>query len=310
MKRNIFLKLHFILIIITIALTSFAFLFFLEKDTVAQQEEYLIQESEYKCLIDPEVRNGFEYGKIPIGELIDYSEFFGAEVLKNLNTIVSNTKAAIDNSDELCDLSEEFKCENCEIECREDCDEDEEGNEVDCVKVCWCDNFNSLMAKARALVSAIKENLKKIIKADENIYDLAHAEGPLVEENQPLNRWKLILTLTDSRNKLENCLMGYARVLKEKRATATLLSCMVALDKISLAELLIVPGFDKFISKPEEVCFDELVPNPSSVCYPYNSEYWLEQEERDKCKLNKNSLECYEAVGNLMYNFFCCIRGN
>jgi hypothetical protein len=309
MKKNIFLKIHFIMIATMIVLTSFGFLFLSERNIIAQEEEDLIQEIGYKCLIDPEVRNGFENGKIPIGELVDYSEFFGAEVLKNLNIIVSNTKAAISNADKLTGMSTEFKCGNCEIECRKDCDKDDEGNKINCVTVCWCDNFNKLMAKARGFVSAIKTNLKKIIKADENIYDLAHAEGPLVEENQPLNRWKLILTLTDSRNKLENCLMGYTRVLEDKRATATLLSCMIALDKISLAELLIVPGFDKFISKPEEVCFDKLVPDPSQVCYPYNSEYWLEEDQRNRCKQNKDSLDCQKTVGNLMYNFFCCIEG-
>ncbi len=78
----------------------------------------------------PRSKNGFESGKIPIGELVDYSEFFGAEVLKNLNIIVSNTKAAISNADKLTAMSTEFKCGNCEIECREDCDQDGEN----CVK--------------------------------------------------------------------------------------------------------------------------------------------------------------------------------
>lgn len=317
MEKNTFLKLNSILIAIIIILISFNFLLWSNKNIAAQEEEQLIQEYEEKCLVDPEIRNGFEYGKIPVGELVDYSEFFGDEVLKNLNIIVSNTQAAINNADKLTDLSEEFVCKNCEIKCKKVYEKDEDGNYIEdedgnyiYEKICWCDNFNRLMAKANALVSAIKDNLKKITKADDNIYDLAHAEGPLVEANPPLNRWKLILTLTDSRNKLENCLMGYTRVLKPKRATATLLNCMIALDKITLAQLLVVPGFNKFASKPEELCFDELAPSPSEVCYPYNSEYWLEQEQINKCKQNKDSLDCYEAVGNLMYNFFCCIGGD
>lgn len=306
MGKNTFLKFSPILIAITIALIFFNFLFLSDKNISAQEEKELIQELEEKCLIDPEIRSGFESGKIPVGELVDYSEFFGKEVLKNLNTIVSNTKAAIENSDKLVDLSEEFKCENCEIKC----EEDEEGNEI-----CWCDNFDKLMAEANGYVSAIKHNLSKIVAADANIYDLANAEGTLVEENPPLNRWKLILTLTDSRSKLENCLMGYARVMRSKRATATLLSCMIALDRINLADLLVVPGFDKFPSKQEELyeelCFDELAPEiPSEVCYPYNSEYWLDEDQRNRCKQNKDSNDCYETTKDLMYNFFCCVGGS
>jgi len=322
MKRNTFLKFSSVLIAVTIVLV-FSNVFFLpDKNISAQEEKELIQEFAEKCLIDPEIRNGFEAGKIPVGELVDYSELFGKEVLKNLNTIVSNTQAAINNSDKLCDLSEEFKCENCEIECREECEEDEDGNEIEdedgnktCWEVCWCDNFDQLMAKANGYVSAIEKNLDKIIDADANIYDLAHAEGPLVAKNPPLNRWKLATTLTDSRNKLENCLMGYARVLETKRATATLLNCMIALDRINLADLLVVPGFNKFPSKQgelyEELCFDELVPEiPSEVCYPYNSEYWLDEDQRNTCKQNKDSNDCYEAMKDLMYNFFCCIGGD
>jgi len=313
MEKNTFLKFSSVLIAITIVLVFSNLLFPSDKDISAQEEKELIQELAEKCLIDPEIRNGFEAGKIPVGELVDYSELFGKEVLKNLNIIVSNTQAAINNSDKLCDLSEEFKCENCEIECKKECEEepDEEGNEI-CWIVCWCDNFNALMAKANGYVSAIERNLDKIIDADANIYDLAHAEGPLVAANPPLNRWKLATTLVDSRNKLENCLMGYARVIRTESIAATLLNCMIALDRINLANLLVVPGFNKFPSKQgelyEELCFDELAPEiPSEVCYPYNSEYWLNEDQRNICKQNKDGSDCYKTMKDLMYNFFCCI---
>ena len=322
MKKNTFLKFSSILIAFIIVLIFSNLLFLPDKNISAQEEKELIQEFAEKCVVDAEIRNGFEAGKIPVGELVDYSEFFGKEVLKNLDAIVLNTKAAINNSDKLVDLSEEFKCKNCEIECREECEEDEDGNEIEdedgnknCWKVCWCDNFDKLMAEANGYVSAIENNLDKIIKADANIYDLAHAEGPLVAADPPLNRWKLILTLTDSRNKLENCLMGYASVLRPKRATATLLSCIIALDRINLADLLVVPGLNKFASKQgelyKELCFDELAPEiPSGVCYPYNSERWLDEDQRNRCKQNKDSLGCYEVMKDLMYNFFCCIGGD
>jgi len=316
MKKNTFLKFSSILIAITIVFILFNSLSLSDKNISAQEEKELMQELAEECLIDPEIRNGFEAGKIPVGELVDYSELFGKEVLKNLNIIVSNTQAAINNSDKLCDLSEEFKCENCQIECRKECDEepDEDGN-LNCWEVCWCDNFDQLMAKANGYVSAIEKNLDKITDADANIYDLAHAEGPLVAANPPLNRWKLTTTLVDSRNKLENCLMGYARVLEAKRATATLLNCMTALDRINLADLLILPGFNQFSSKQgelyKELCFDELAPEiPSEVCYPYNSEYWLNEDQRNICKQNKDSNDCYEAMKDLMYNFFCCMGGD
>ena len=322
MKRNTFLKFSSVLVAITIVFILFNLFSLSDKNISAQEEKELMQELAEKCLIDPEIRNGFEAGKIPVGELVDYSELFGKEVLKNLNIIVSNTQAAINNSDKLCDLSEEFKCENCQIKCKKVYEKDEDGNYIEdedgnyiYEKICWCDNFDQLMAKANGYVSAIEKNLDKITDADANIYDLAHAEGPLVAANPPLNRWKLTTTLVNSRNKLENCLMGYARVLETKRTTATLLSCMIALDRINLADLLVVPGFNKFPSKEgelyKELCFDELTPEiPSEVCYPYNSEYWLNEDQRNVCKQNKDSNNCYGAMKDLMYNFFCCIEGD
>ena len=306
MGKNTFLKFSSILIATTIALIFFNSTFLSDKDISAQEEKELMQELAEKCLIDAEIRNGFEAGKIPVGELVDYSELFAKEVLKNLNIIVSNTKAAINNSDKLTDMSKEFKCGNCEIKCEKECVEDDEGNET-CWETCWCDNFDALMAKANGLVSAIEHNLDEIVDADANIHDLANAEGTLVEENPPLNRWKLITTLTDSRNKLENCLMGYTRVLRTQRVAATLLSCLVALDRINLADLLVVPGFNKFASKPKELCFEELAPKPSEVCYPYNSKAFLTDDEINACKQNKDGNDCYETVKDLMSNFFCCI---
>lgn len=411
MRKNTFLKFNSILIAITIVLIFSSFFPLSDKNISAQEEKELVQELEEKCLIDADIGNGFEMGKIPIGETVDYAELYAREIIRNLNIMIVNTEKAAntayneESEDDLYDLPPLIVCEKCEAACCE-CEYDDEGNcisckckclECDCCSTCEgecpssaclcygcgaaegnkgkstsgscnCDcicntikcasgscsctvdcsdceeedeefcmckyscscsgvkPFCEPLCKIASGVKIIQRAYEQIVIANNNITNLVDAEGEItlcdcpeinlgfvdseIEIPEELNRWKIVYAFTDSRNKLENCLMGYARVLESKRATATLLSCMVALDRINLADLLVVPGFNKFASKPEELCFEELAPEPSEVCYPYNSKAFLTDDEINRCKQNKDSSDCYEAVKDLMDNFSCCIGGD
>jgi len=419
MRKNTFLKFISILIATIITLIFFNFPFLSDKDISAQEEKELMQELAEKCLIDVEIRNGFEAGKIPIGETVDYTELYIREIIRNLNIMITNTEKAantaynkkteddlyglppqircdlceaVNLSKEVCTLNEdtgeeECECVDCGCRCLEcgccpDCGEEcpssncgiggcgsTEGNKgkstsgscssnctcnentctsgsckctVDCSACkeddeafckceysCSCSGvapFCEPLTKFSAGVKIIQAAYKKIVIANNNIANLVNVEGKItlcncpkidlgfiggeIEIPEQLNRWKITTAFTNSRNKLENCLMGYARVLRTQRATATLLSCLVALDRINLADLLVVPGFNKFASKPKELCFEKLAPEPSEVCYPYNSKAFLTDDEINACKQNKDGNDCYETVKDLMYNFFCCIGGD
>jgi hypothetical protein len=421
MHKNTFSKFNFILSTIAIVLIFFSLFFSLNKNIFAQEESILIQEHEEECLVDADIGNGFEMGKIPIGEAVDYAELYAREIIRNLNTLIVNTEKAANTAysekaeDDLYDLPPQVKCEKCEAgdnhyikdnegkctipcgcvclecdccpSCGEKCPSSKcvitgcstkDTNKgkitsgicnsnclcngkictsgsctciVDCTGstgaidscgcgvsqdfhhckyICTCSNvkpFCEPLTKFSSGVKIIQDvYYNKIVISNDNIAHLVDVEGEIMLCNCPLvdlgfitgkieipeqlNRWKIVNALTDSRNKLENCLIGYARVLESERTTATLLSCLVALDKITLAKLLVVPGFNKFGLKPEELCFEKLAPDSSDVCYPYNSKAFLTDEEVNMCKQNKDGNPCRELVKDLMWNFSCCIGGN
>ena len=421
MNKNTFSKFNFILFAIAVVLIFFSLFFSLNKNIFAQEETILIQEHEEKCLVDAVIANGFEMGKIPIGETVDYAELYAREIIRNLNILIVNTEKEAntayneESGDDLYDIPPLIKCANCEsgdnhyvkdddeectiscgckcleCDCCPDCGEEcpssacvstgctikntnkskitsgECGsscfcNEATCASgnctctvncsssagatddwglgqsqdfyhceyTCTCSDvkpFCEPLAKFASGVKIIQDvYYNKIVISNDNIAHLVDVEGNIILCNDPLidlgfigseieipeqlNRWKIIYAFTNSRNKLENCLMGYTRVLKSERATATLLDCMVALDRINLADLLVVPGFDKFGLEPEKLCFEDLAPDSSDVCYPYNSKAFLADDEINACKQNKDGNACFETVKDLMYNFFCCVGGN
>jgi len=421
MNKNTFSKFNFVLLTIAIVLMCFSFFLLSNKDTFAQEETILIQEHEEECLVDADIGNGFEMGKIPIGETVDYAELYAREIIRNLNILIINTEkeantAYVEESgDDLYDLPPLIKCANCESgdnhyvkddeeectiscgckclecdccpNCGENCpsskcvftactikntdkgkitsskcgssclcnggtcasgnctcivncsgsagatDDWELGqsqNFYHCGYTCTCPGVKPFCSPLSRFASGVKiiqdVYYNKIVIANDNIAHLVDVEGEIVLCNCPkidlgfvggkieipeqLNRWKIIYAFTNSRNKLENCLIGYARVLKSERTTATLLSCLVALDRITLADLLVVPGFNKFGLEPEKLCFEKLAPDSSDVCYPYNSKAFLTDDEVNACKQNKDGNACHETVKDLMYNFSCCIGGN
>jgi len=409
MYKNTFSKFNLILLAITMVLIFFSLFFLSNKNTFAQEEEILVQEPEEECLIDADIGNGFEMGKIPIGETVDYTELYIREIIRNLNIMITNTEKAANTAynenseDDLydlfgtynivcqdcetepceCEYDADGECTHCSCECMDcecgansfdcrcqnascTCSEPDKGKSTscgcdckcacdgsDCIigscnclvkcsncqanseEFCVCDYectgscdkpLCELLCKVTSGVNIIQNAYKKIVIANNNIAHLVDVEGKItlcncpgvylgfvgseIEIPEQLNRWKITYAFTNSRNKLENCLMGYARVLESQRTTATLLSCLVALDRINLANLLVVPGFNKFASKSEELCFEKLAPDSSDVCYPYNSKAFLTDDEIDACKQNKDGNACHETVKDLMYNFSCCIGGN
>ena len=102
------------------------------------------------------------------------------------------------------------------------------------------------------------------------------------------NRWKILNKLLNSRVKLEECITGYGFAIKESKVKMRVLSCEIALDKIYLGEFNILGYFEDKIS-------------PFPHCYPYNT-----ASVKPICERNKDSLECREAIKNLMDNYFCC----
>jgi len=118
MKINIFLKLSFLFA--AIALISIFFNFLLihgEKEILAQG---VWQMPEEECVIDAVIRNGFEKGKIPIGETVDYAELYAREIIRNLNILIVNTEKEANTAysekaeDDLYDLPPQIKCAKCE----------------------------------------------------------------------------------------------------------------------------------------------------------------------------------------------------
>jgi hypothetical protein len=132
MKKNTFLKFGFTLTIIGLVLM------FLE---ISAQGP--LQTPEEKCVIDAEIENGFEMGKIPIGETVDYTELYIQEIIRNLNIMITNTEKAANTAyneateDDLYDLFESYNitCQNCETApCV--CEYDDEGECTHCSCEC------------------------------------------------------------------------------------------------------------------------------------------------------------------------------
>ncbi len=325
MKKFIFLKFCFILTIIGLILISLNFSFPNQKRGISAQG--LWQEPEEKCVIDAVIENGFEMGKVPIGETVDYSELYIEEIICNLNAIITNTQKAADaaydegSKDDLYDLPPQFVCENCKPACN--CEEDDEGECTSCSCICKdpCGPFDKVAARVKTIQNAYK----KIVIANNNIAHLVDVEGKItlcaysgigldsvtgeIEIPEQLNRWKIVNAFTNSRNKLERCITGYGHVLDFKMTKITLLNCMTALDEMETkGGIVILPGFEYFAatSTMEYLCFQDLAPVDSDYCYAYNSECFLTDKEKETCRKNKDSVECEEIIKDLMYNFFRC----
>lgn len=289
-------------------------------------QELIGQEPEEKCIISADIENGFERGKIPIGELVDYTELYAATTTSYITDIIENAQAAADAAYkkagifDLYHLPPKFQCTGIWSICTPLC--------YGCLWVgplcisclCKCTGICGPFDKVTARVDEIKDAYDKIDTANTNIANLVTAEGKLTDKQgneidipDALNRWKLLNALTNSRNKLERCITGYGKVLKQGMTQMTLLNCMIALDKIRIGEITILPGFDHFIYEghPEQsnLCFENLAPAPGDLCYPYNSKHWMDDNERKICEENMDGPECEKILIDLMQNFFCCEGG-
>ena len=184
-----------------------------------------------------------------------------------------------------------------------------------------------LLCKVTSGVNIIQNAYKKITITNDNITNLVDVEGKItlcdcpetnlgfvggeIEIPEQLNRWKIVYAFTDSRNKLEECIRGYEHIPKIEMTKMILLNCMTALDNIETEEGMgILPGFEYFADPDtiEYLCFQDLAPIDSDYCYPYNSEAFLTDKEKEICRKNRDSVKCEKIIleKNLMYNFFCC----
>jgi len=215
---------------------------------------------------------------------------------------------------------------SCLVDCSA-CKEDDEAF-CKCKYSCSCSGvapFCEPKTKFPAGIKIIQAAYKKIVIANNNIAHLVDAEGKItlcncpkidlgfidgeIEIPEQLNRWKIINAFTNSRNKLEKCIIGYGHVLKSEMTRMTLLNCMTALDEMETkGGIVILPGFEYFAasSTMEYLCFQDLAPVDSDYCYPYNSVCFLTDNEKKTCRKNKDSVKCEEIIKDLMHNFFCC----
>lgn len=156
--------------------------------------------------------------------------------------------------------------------------------------------------------NTVKKSKKSIKESFEKIRDLVEVKN--LKEGDP-DRHELLTMLSQSREKMQKCLMGFEDVAKKKMNFQGMISCSLALDLIKLGDLKIEPNFpipNYNNCYPPEFSLSSL-PNVQNSCYPYSHKD-LDNQEKGACLTNQDSDECQNAVSNLgknggMNNFFC-----
>ena len=288
-----------------------------------------------KCVVDPVIETRFaEFpkGKIPIGETTDEAELFAQKIIDELEIIyfqvISEAREALLMRDEaeleidevrhLINLTSPGSdntqdcVHNCtNVPCACDCICNSCGSCGCCGEDCtpcltrycpscnFCSGFpcplgsiNSVYGKIenhfdniKNYYNTLKDRPQNILNSYNRFIDLIEAKNLLPDDP---NRWKIINKFLNSRVKLEECVTGYGFAIKETKTKMRVLSCEMILDKIYLGELNVLGYFE-----------DKITPFPH--CYPYNT-----SAVKPICEKNKDSLECREAIKDLMDNYFCC----
>lgn len=174
---------------------------------------------------------------------------------------------------------------------------------------CYCPDSNPcLMDAIKNRYNTVKKSKKSIKKSFERIRDLVEVKN--LKQDDP-DRHELLTMLSQSREKMQRCLMGFEDVAKEKMNFQGVISCSLALDLIKLGDLKIEPNFpipNYNNCYPPEFSLPGL-PNVNNSCYPYSHKE-LSNQEKEACLINQDSDECQNAISNLgknggMNNFFC-----
>jgi len=116
------------------------------------------------------------------------------------------------------------------------------------------------------------------------VINFIEAENLLPDDE---DRRELICQLVNSRTKFDEAISGYGAVTDYSSRVVDLNSCLVILERMNTNKVEIFPQFED--------------------CYPYNSPS-LTNEEKAACQ-NRWSLECKDAVKDLMQDFFFIEEG-
>lgn len=299
---------------------------------------------------DPEPDSRYPRELIPIGDAVDDSELFAQLILDELNKTDEDLTTSInavfdieksddkksqpcvlhflpegcmcnDNPDDIWGIthcSKELQGTDCE--CCEPVYNDE-GERTDCdgwwcrCGTCVCVNHDHPCPMEQPDKCNFKFHLGQITDARTNtsesfdkVTDLVEVEN--LEQDDP-DRHEALTMLSQSRDKMQNCLMGFEDVAKEKMNFQGVIGCSLALDLVKLGQLKIEPGFpipNYNNCYPPEFSVPDL-PNVQNSCYPYSHKD-LSDDAKEACLTDQDSDKCQQEVNNIgnnggMNNFFC-----
>jgi len=294
----------------------------------------VVQESS----IDDEPDSRFPKGEIPIGHTVDDTEIFGKIILNKLKNINDGIRSATDavfnpylpgklkepagDPDVLYSHPLGCMCEadpsyylfpgHCQPLCI--CIPKPCSVEPPLTNCGFC-NDSCLgepcpMYKVDKKIRKIKQAKRNIEESFERIIDLIEVKD--LKDKDP-NRHELLTMLTNSREKLNECVTGFQQVEKKKMSLRSAAPCDEIWDMIDTEELKISP---KFPLENYKGCYPPDLSLPgyeeADNCYPYYSDR-LTPQQRKSCLENRSKNNCEQAVNNIspnggMSNYFCVTK--
>jgi len=262
-------------------------------------------------VIDPKIEEGFKVGTIALGEMTDNAEAYIKQLTGELKIIVDTSTPEVvcpsydknnpNNQCKLFHLPPRCLCSVGVITtqgnsgCGPGCFTTHGCRCNDCggCPGCPCSTCNapslemdpcplSVIFKRRDETEYWFEQEDRSVKPKtDHVINLIEAENLKATD---YDRRELIAQLTDATLKFEKCIPGFGAITKGQMSALELRSCLMVLDLMNLQKVSISPEF--------------------SGCYPYNSPL-LTTVGQNACAENLDSVECRNAVKDMMQNFFC-----
>ncbi len=264
-------------------------------------------------VIDPLTEKGFPIGTIFLGEMIDNAENYIPQLTKELAIIIKTSTPEIvcpsydkndpDNQCKLFHLPPRCRCDGCQVTqdsagCGPGCFEQHGcrcnncGNCPQCpCSTCLCPGsispcpIRTIFQRRKETQKWFEEDEEAIKPKTDRVIDLIEAENLLPDDE---DRRELICQLVDSRTKFDKAIPGFGHIPEGEMTAVDLNNCLTLLERMELRELIILPEFDD--------------------CYPYNSPD-LTAEEQEACRRDRASVQCRDAIKDLMQNFFFIEEG-
>lgn len=264
-----------------------------------------------KGVVDPMTEQGFKIGTMDLGTMTDNAEAYVKQLTEELKIVVRKSTPEVvcpsydknqpTNQCKLFNLPPRCLCNTGVITtqggsgCGPGCFTTHGCRCNDCGKCpgCPCSTCNapslemdpcplSVIFKRRDETEYWFEQEERSIKPKtDHIINLIEAENLKPTD---YDRRELIAQLRDSTLKFEKCIPGFGATAKGNMSAMELHSCLMILDLMNLQKVSISPEFNG--------------------CYPYNSPN-LTAAEQNACAGNLDSVECRNAVKNMMQDFFC-----